>query len=310
MNFKNMRVRISSGSPVVIIDTPFAGDLQLGDINEHVLTLKNELNVISVNYPDIPRLYPPNQEFDESTETAVKSFQQIFQLPVTGVVDKATWFEIKRIHDAVRRLTSSSSELLIPIEIYQENIPAPGEEGVFPTIQLAQYFLNVLSVFYDAIPAVDINGMLDRETQYSIRQFQRVMNLPPTGLLDDVTWNLMYSYILGILETLPVSAISLPALLYPGVVLMEGSEGANVFIMQLFLSYISSIMLSIPPVNTSGFFDAQMATSVREFQRLRGLDSTGMIDEETWSDIVDVYRQMRFSSYRPIGQYPGTLIGE
>lgn len=305
-----MSVRISNVSPIVVIDTPFPGELQLGDINEHVLTLKNELNVISVNYPDIPRLYPVDQVFDESTETAVRNFQRIFQLPVTGTVGKATWFEIKRIYEAVRRLASSSSEVIIPIEIYQENIPEPGANEVFPTIQLAQYFLNVLSVYYDAIPSVDINGMLDNETQYSIRQFQRVMGLPATGLLDDETWNLMYSYILGILETLPSSAISLPALLYPGVVLMEGSEGANVFIMQLFLSYISSIILSIPPVNTGGLFDAQMTTAVTEFQRLSGIEPTGMIDEETWSEIVDVYRQMRFSSYRPIGQYPGTLIGE
>ena len=53
-----------------------------------------------------------------------------------------------------------------------------------------------------------------------------------------------------------------------------------------------------------------MTTAVTEFQRLSGIEPTGMIDEETWSEIVDVYRQMRFSSYRPIGQYPGTLIGE
>ena len=305
-----MSVRIPNVSPIIVIDTPFPGELKLGDINEHVLNLKNELNVISVNYPDIPRIYPVDQEFDEATETAVRSFQRIFQLPVTGTVDKATWFEIKRIHEAVRRLASSSSEVIIPIEIYQENIPAPGANEVFPTIQLAQYFLNVLSVYYDAIPAVDINGTLDNETQYSIRQFQRVMGLEPTGQLDDETWNLMYSYILGILETLPSSAISLPALLYPGVVLTEGSESANVFIMQLFLSYISSILLSIPPVNTNGTFDSQMTTAVTEFQRIRAIEPTGMIDEETWNEIVDVYRQMRFSSYRPIGQYPGTIIGE
>ncbi|WP_313370473.1 peptidoglycan-binding domain-containing protein [Sedimentibacter sp.] len=305
-----MSVQIPNVSPIIAIDEPFPGTLQLGDINEHVLTLKNELNVISVNYPDIPRIYSVNQEFDESTETAVRNFQRIFQLPVTGVVDKATWFEIKRIYEAVRRLAASSSEVIIPIEIYQENIPEPGANEIFPTIQLAQYFLNVLSVYYDAIPAVDINGTLDNETQYSIRQFQRIMGLPATGFLDDETWNLMYSYILGILETLPSTAISLPALLYPGVVLTEGSEGANVFIMQLFLSYITSIILSIPPVNTNGLFDAQMTTAVTEFQRLNGIEPTGMINEETWSRIVDVYRQMRFSSYRPIGQYPGTLIGE
>lgn len=305
-----MSVQIPNVSPVMPINEGFPGNLQLGDINEHVISLKNDLNSISVNYPDIPRIQTVNQVFDESMQEAVRNFQRIFHLPDTGIVDKATWYEIKRIAEAVRRLASSSAEVIIPIEIYQESVPEPGSSEVFPTVQLAQYFLNVLSVYYDAITAVDINGILDSQTQYSIQQFQKIMRLPVTGQLDEETWNLMYSYILGILETLPPSAIALPALLYPGEPLAEGDDGPNVFIIQLFLSYISSIILRIPPVNTTGYFDEQMTVAIMEFQRLNNLNPTGIIDEETWNTIVDVYRQLRFSSYRPIGQYPGTLIGE
>lgn len=305
-----MSVQIPNVSPVMPINEGFPGNLQLGDINEHIVSIKNDLNSISVNYPDIPRIQTVNQVFDESLQEAVRNFQRIFHLPETGVVDKATWYEIKRIAEAVRRLASSSAEVIIPIEIYQESVPEPGSAEVFPTVQLAQYFLNVLSVYYDAIMAVDINGILDSQTQYSIQQFQKIMRLPVTGQLDEDTWNLMYSYILGILETLPPSAIALPALLYPGEPLKEGDDGPNVFIIQLFLSYISSIILRIPPVNTTGYFDEKMTVAIMEFQRLNNLSPTGIINEETWNTIVDVYRQLRFSSYRPIGQYPGTLIGE
>ncbi len=304
-----MSIQVPGISPIVVTEEAFPGNLELGDSNKYVLLMKNELNAISVNYPEIPRITQINQDFDTSMEDAVKKFQSIFQLKATGIVDKVTWYEIRRIYDAVRRLAASSSEVIIPIGIYRETIPAPGNE-VFPIIQLAQYFLNVLSAYYAAIPAVDINGTLDEQTQYSIQQFQKVMGLPDTGLLDEETWDLMYKYILGILKTLPPSAISLPALIYPGESLSEGAEGANVFIMQLFLSYISSIILKLPPVNTSGIFDSQMSASVREFQNLYNINPTGIIDEETWNKIVEIYRQLRFSSYRPIGQYPGTLLGE
>ena len=43
-------------------------------------------------------------------ESSVKKFQEIFNLPVTGIVDKATWYKIKYIYNSVKQVASLYSE--------------------------------------------------------------------------------------------------------------------------------------------------------------------------------------------------------
>ena len=38
-----------------------------------------------------------------------------------------------------------------------EFTPTPGPEEVIPRVQIVQYFLNVLSAYYNSIPSVDID---------------------------------------------------------------------------------------------------------------------------------------------------------
>ena len=44
------------------------------------------------------------------TENAVKKFQEIFNLPVTGRVDKSTWYKIKYLYNAVKKISEISDE--------------------------------------------------------------------------------------------------------------------------------------------------------------------------------------------------------
>lgn len=44
------------------------------------------------------------------TEDAVREFQRIFSLPVSGEVDKATWYRIKRYYNGVKQLSELTSE--------------------------------------------------------------------------------------------------------------------------------------------------------------------------------------------------------
>ena len=38
------------------------------------------------------------------TEAAVRKFQEIFSLPITGIVDKSTWYKIKYNDTAIMEL--------------------------------------------------------------------------------------------------------------------------------------------------------------------------------------------------------------
>lgn len=77
--------------------------LRLGDSGSDVRKIQEQLNRISQNYPLIPRVRSDGI-FNEATEEAVKTFQQIFHLPQTGIVDKGTWYKISEIYVAVTKI--------------------------------------------------------------------------------------------------------------------------------------------------------------------------------------------------------------
>lgn len=303
-------INLITNAPTVNIEETYPGTpLQLGDNNQYVLLIKMALNAISVNFPAIPKIYPVDSQFTEGMEEAVRAFQQVFNLPVTGVIDKATWYEIRKIYVSVRNLAELTSKGILVSEIPPDIVTEIEEGEVIPRVQLVQYFLNVLSAYYSSIPAVDIDGILGPQTRTAIIEFQKTMGLENTGIIDEATWNSMYNNILGILRALPPSAVALPALLYPNIVFRQGSEGADVLILQEYLAFISSIVPAIPTVTPDGIFGPETRAAVVAFQNYYGLPATGAVNEATWNRIVEIYRQLRFGNYRSPGQFPGNEIG-
>ena len=65
--------------------------------------LQEFLNRISRNYPLIPKL-AEDGVFGNSTAEAVRVFQQVFNLPITGIVDYATWYKISDVYVGVTRI--------------------------------------------------------------------------------------------------------------------------------------------------------------------------------------------------------------
>ncbi len=90
--------------------------LNCGAAGEDIRIIKRQLNRIGQNYTDIEWLDEGSPRFDLPCERAVRTFQYIFDLPVTGVLDKATWYGIKRTCAALEQ-----SEAL-PLE--QAAVPA------------------------------------------------------------------------------------------------------------------------------------------------------------------------------------------
>ena len=77
--------------------------LSQGSSSPKVRQLQEQLNRIAKNYPAIPTttvdgIYGP------ATEESVKVFQQVFDLPVTGIVDFATWYKISDIYVGVSQI--------------------------------------------------------------------------------------------------------------------------------------------------------------------------------------------------------------
>lgn len=78
-------------------------NLGLGATGDKVRQMQEQLARISQSYPAIPRVQPDGI-YGPSTREAVEVFQSVFGLPVTGVVDYNTWYEISAIYVAVSRI--------------------------------------------------------------------------------------------------------------------------------------------------------------------------------------------------------------
>jgi len=88
-----------SGVPISYPGT----DLQVGSTGPAVRTIQEQLNAISNNYPAINKVREDGV-YGEQTRVAVETFQSIFNMPVTGIVNFATWYKISAIYVAVTRM--------------------------------------------------------------------------------------------------------------------------------------------------------------------------------------------------------------
>ncbi len=87
------------------LPTSFPGyNLKFGDCSKEVQKIQNELNIIRGNYSGLPIITNTSGEFNNETENAVKEFQKVFSLNITGIVDYATWYKISYLYLAVKRM--------------------------------------------------------------------------------------------------------------------------------------------------------------------------------------------------------------
>ncbi|WP_243158691.1 S8 family serine peptidase [Clostridium beijerinckii] len=90
-------------------------NLVIGESGPEVKAIQGQLNRIARDYPLIPKVAEDGL-YGPKTAEAVKTFQQIFGLPQTGIVDYATWYKISDVYVGVTRLseltTTESSRIV------------------------------------------------------------------------------------------------------------------------------------------------------------------------------------------------------
>ncbi len=77
--------------------------LEEGSSGEKVRQMQEQLNVIAGAYPALPRI-TADGVYGPATAEAVRKFQSVFGLPVTGKVDYSTWYKISEIYVGVSRI--------------------------------------------------------------------------------------------------------------------------------------------------------------------------------------------------------------
>lgn len=107
-NFYGNDMYINTAEEISGIPASWPGyPLDIGSSGSKVRQMQEQLNTIAEAYPALPRV-TVDGIFGEGTQNAVREFQRIFSLPVTGVVDYPTWYEIQEIYVGVSRIAELS----------------------------------------------------------------------------------------------------------------------------------------------------------------------------------------------------------
>ena len=257
-----------------------------------------ELNRIGTNYPAIPKIVPANGLYGESTVEAVRVFQGIFSLPQTGIVNKATWYQIKYIFTAVKELSELSSEGL-SIEEVTNVLGEPLRLGDYGLgVRNVQYFLNVIAYFNPEIPMVQASGVFNQALENQVKAFERFYGLNPDGVVDFRTFQTIRNVYNDIRENLPEGYAGSTAKLFPGYVLTPGLQNDDVREFQTYLNVVGQNIQAIPVVPVTGYFGPETENAVRIFQESYGLPVTGTVGAPTWDAVAKEYNYIRFGTER------------
>ena len=239
---------------------------------------------------DIDGIYGP------ATTNAVRIFQRQFNLPQDGIVGKNTWNKLYKIY----------LELVVQLPGSTTSCPSypgsPLRRGDFGRdVSTLQAWLSYIADYDPSIPKVTSDGIFGASTQDAVIAFQRSYGLVADGIVGQATWS-------RLCEVSTQIATGTASDEYPGLPLRIGSSGANVLKMQRYLNYIANTYPNIPRVATDGIFGNATRSAVMAFQRQFGLTADGIIGQQTWNRIVQVYNDLRSRSASQQAQ-PSILSG-
>ncbi len=175
----------SKGVTLEFVNKEFDGDLNIGDSGIGVEVIQYYLSLIREFNDFIPPLNI-NSVYDESTQAAVEAFQQSEGLPVTGVVNEATWNALyARYNSIVSTLPEDYKNR--GVRPYPGTFLRPGSSG--DDVRTLQMYLNVISEVYTEIPRVTPDGFYGAETQRAVVAFQNLFGLPVRGGVNVQSWD-------------------------------------------------------------------------------------------------------------------------
>ena len=282
-------ISIKFDAPVGDVSEGYPGYVVgLGSAGNPVLLIQRDLRRIRKNYPAIPNITSTLGIYDEETASAVRKFQEIFSLPVTGSVDKATWYKIKYVYTSVKKLSDLYSEGLNEGEVtflYEDELNY-GDTGI--EVEHIHYYLDAIAFLDPDIPRLKTNSIYNDNSITMVKAFQSKYGLPVTGVFTYRDWKILKDTYNKILNNLNNDYVSD---LYPDNFLSLGSRGEDVLKFQRYLLSICRYDHSIPGVRVNGIFDELTLKSVKKLQSDYGFDVNGVVGPLLWRKVVELSKR-------------------
>ena len=214
--------------------------------------------------------------------------------------------------EILRHYYGDDIELVVnaPIQDITQSYPgSPLRLGsVGEEVAVVQTSLNRISQNYPAIPKIQpVTGIFGEDTEYSVRQFQRIFNLASDGVVGKATWyKLVYLYV-GVTRLSELvsegQTFYKVQFQYPGV-LREGDTGTEVQVLQYMLAVLAEFDEVIPPLTVDGVFGPSTANAVQSFQRQTDLLPDGVVGEATWDALYREFASLEAVLQQDVARFP------
>jgi peptidoglycan hydrolase-like protein with peptidoglycan-binding domain len=205
--------------------------------------------------------------FGASTRAALLAWQRSHKLPVTGVLDKATWAKLVPAPPPAPAPAPKPTPTPTSGGTTTAGSGLPSLDQLAHTTSVSPYLKTVLHQGSrgNAVRALQValaikpyDGEFGPITLKAVKAFQTSRHLHPTGVVDAATWA-------------QVQQVAYPLLAYRTVVLKQGSKGAVVKVLQKELKVV-----------VDGEFGPKTAAAVKALQKSAHLASTGVVAVKTW----------------------------
>jgi peptidoglycan hydrolase-like protein with peptidoglycan-binding domain len=154
--------------------------------NEAVANLQRYLRQLAYWEENIPQP-PVDGIFESRTEEALREYQRLRGLPVTGSADFDTWERLYADYRASLAAHSPPRQASI-FPIYPENyVITEGSTGF--AVTALQYMLSELRHSYSYLEDLVISGIYDAQTARAVQRFQRENGISGEGGVGLATWN-------------------------------------------------------------------------------------------------------------------------
>lgn len=170
---------------------PWPGkDVQQGDQSTDVAYLQYLLQYIGYFYDPVQDPGGVDGVFGPLTEDSLKSYQQEFNLPVTGIADEFTWNALTATFISLAA-GGSETEAQAGTEEYPGYVMALGSAG--GAVMQLQQAMNAIAVLYCVADFVPVDGVFGASTEQAVKLFQEGLGLPITGVVDKETWDSIWA---------------------------------------------------------------------------------------------------------------------
>ena len=222
--------------------------------------------------------------FDKRTRTALRTFQKVVGLKVTGVVDAPTAKVLKVAAPSNTTLAPTTTVIPATTVAPTTTVPAVAYPMTLQTLPVRGNRGDLVLVVQNALQKAGIpvrggiDGMFGSGTTSTLQAFQTTKGLPTSGLLDAPT-----AVALGLIAPsapAPVAVASVPAPATAAFLTqlpVRGNRGDSVTVVQRALVAAGVALKG----GVDGVFGGATTVALQTFQTSKGIAATGKLDTRT-----------------------------